>query len=160
MKRTMATDLALDFLDVLEVMVVFITQDFHDYTRQEQVRLLRETEWLFSCCVALEEDFPGPRTGPQALTLSICRLIDSMEECILKDYSSEQGHPRHIINEQQLHFLASNDFCLTDMAAMLNCSVRTIQRCLQEIGLSRSERYSSLSDVDIDHQIKDIHSRQ
>lgn len=70
-----------------------------------------------------------------------------------------QGRPRLDITDQQLQFLCGSDFSLKDMAFMLNCSVRTVQRRLQELGLGRRQRYSTLSDTVLDQQVISINDR-
>ena len=42
---------------------------------------------------------------------------------------------------------------------MLYCLVCTVQRRLQELGLEQIQRYSTLSDADLDRQVIDIHCR-
>ena len=104
--------------------------------------------------MALEEYMPGTGTDIQALTTSLCELLECMENSLLCGIRHPvQGRPRLDICNQQLHFLCSNDFNLKDMAHMLNCSVRTVQRRLQEYGCGRRQRYNTLSNADLDQQI-------
>ena len=153
-------DITSDFLDTLEVAVMQVKHQFSLASIETREALLYECDWLLEVCVALEEHMPGSDANIQAFTSSICELLTCMESSLLCEIRHPvQGRPRLDITDQQLHFLCNNDFSLRDMAHMLNCSTRTVQRYLQELGRGRRQRYSMLSDVDLDQQVMDIHGR-
>ncbi len=87
----------------------------------------------------------------------IQNLVAFMEELIDREHSAiGPGRPRINIVDQQLTFLLRNDFNLGDMAGLLNCSIRTIQRRLQENGFKRQQRYSTISEDDLDIDVSEI----
>ena len=153
-------DTISDFLDSLEYAIMHVKLDFPSAPTDVKETLLFECDWLLEACVALEEHMPGTGVDIQALTSSLCELLACMENSLLYEIRHPvQGRPRLDISDPQLQFLCSNDFSLKDMAHMLNCSVRTVQRRLQELGCERRQRYSTLSNADLDQQVMNIHSR-
>lgn len=153
-------DILSDFLDALEDVVMQVKQEFSSVSTEAKEVLLGKCDWLLECCVALEEYMPGRDIDVQAFTASICDLLESMEGSLLDEIQHPvQGRPRMDITDQQLQLFCGSDFSLKDMAHMLNCSVRTVQRRLQELGLGRRQRYRTLSDTDLDQQVICINDR-
>ena len=63
---------------------------------------------------------------------------------------SPPNRPKLSIPECQLSFLLSCHFCQSDIAAMFNCSTRTIHRRIVEYGLEEHLTYDCMSDGDLD----------
>ena len=153
-------------LDDFECTVREVRQNYYNCSTDRKAVLLSECEELLVCCVSLEELATNTqlRNEIQALTTCVCALVSSMENNFLQGVVrsctiSRPGRPLLNISEQQLIFLFRSDFSLSDMAHMLGCSVKTVQRRLQELGLGRRQRYSTLTDVALDERVQVIHSR-
>ena len=59
------------------------------------------------------------------------------------------------IEEDQLSFFVDNNFKVEDMALILGCSKRTVERRLGAYNLS-TRSYSTLTDAELDNHVKDI----
>jgi hypothetical protein len=68
----------------------------------------------------------------------------------------QQGRPKLDITCQQVAFFIQHGFTLVDTAKMFNCSVRTIERRLQEAGVTRRDFYSSISDEELVEVVTDL----
>ena len=126
---------------------------------------LGECEDMLSSCVVIEREIDTHINDPElesmfeAFVSSIQDLVASMENVVTRECCFiQRGRPRIDISDEQLLLLLRNDFNLADMAGILNCSIRTVQRRLQERGLDRRQRYSVIADVDIDNQVSAIQS--
>ena len=76
------------------------------------------------------------------LCLKECnRLLDSAYRCPV-EHTGNVGRPRLSVTIDQLEYFIDYDFSATDIAHMLNISVRTIQRRLQDFDLSIRASYS------------------
>lgn len=60
------------------------------------------------------------------------------------------------VKKNQLEYLIDNDFSVTDIANMLNISVRTVHSRFQKFELSIRASYSSISNSDLDAVLKEI----
>uniref|UniRef100_A0A3B1J120 Integrase catalytic domain-containing protein n=1 Tax=Astyanax mexicanus TaxID=7994 RepID=A0A3B1J120_ASTMX len=67
------------------------------------------------------------------------------------------GRPHYSITRDQLLFLKSCGFTVSQMADILNVSLNTVKRRLRHFGLSRS--YSEMSDSALDDTIRDLVAR-
>lgn len=66
------------------------------------------------------------------------------------------GRPRYSILRDQLEFLVDRRFSVIDIATLLGVSVRTIERCLFEFGLSVRSTYSCIDNGELDQMIHNI----
>lgn len=161
----MNESLVSHLLDDFECTVREVRQNYHYCSTDRKAVLLSECEELLVYCVSLEELATNNqlRNEIQALTTCVCALVSSMENIFLQEVIRSciisPGRPPLKISEQQLVFLFRSDFSLADMAHMLGCSIRTVQRRLQDLGLGRRQRYSTLTDVALDERVQAINSR-
>lgn len=65
------------------------------------------------------------------------------------------GHPAIVIEEDQLSFFVDNSFKVEDMAHMLGCSKRTVERGLSSCNLS-TRNYSVIADHDLDELVREM----
>lgn len=65
---------------------------------------------------------------------------------------TRRGRPRININEDQLRFLVESNFRVKDIAAIFSCSIRTIERRLQELNI-RQRDFTIISDDDLDELV-------
>ncbi|XP_055958592.1 uncharacterized protein LOC130013971 [Patella vulgata] len=66
------------------------------------------------------------------------------------------GRPSKLVPFEQLEFLVSNGFKLNDMANLFNISPRTMSRRLLEYGISLNEKYSHISNDELDEIVIDL----
>ncbi|CAM4273683.1 unnamed protein product [Leuciscus chuanchicus] len=70
--------------------------------------------------------------------------------------NGSRGPPSYIITQDQLSFLLSCGFTVTQIADILHTSVSTVKRRLRSFNLLQSASYSDISDVDLDAKIRDL----
>ena len=151
----------LEIMDEFEILVRQVAQHFATASIDEKHSLFLECENMLGDCVIIEQEFSGTESESNmvAIIRSVADLVTLMEHSLIRECSPlTPGRPQVICSEQQLQFLVANDFCLADMACILNCSIRTVQRHLQEHGLGRRQRYCQLTDSDVDQQVSTIQS--
>lgn len=71
-------------------------------------------------------------------------------------FTGVQGRSKFSIPKEQLQFLIGLRFNIPTIASILCVSLRTVERRLQEFGLSCREVYSTMSDEDLDAVINSI----
>ena len=71
-------------------------------------------------------------------------------------FSGRQCRPIYVIPKEQLEFLVERHFSTRDMAAMMNVSMRTIERRMAEFGLSIRSTYSDIHDEQLDSMILEL----
>ena len=69
------------------------------------------------------------------------------------------GRPRYDIPKDQLEFLLQSKFSVPQISLLLNVSVRTIRRRMEQYELSVRALYSTLSDQDLDNVVRSIQAR-
>ncbi|KAK7157551.1 hypothetical protein R3I93_008903 [Phoxinus phoxinus] len=70
--------------------------------------------------------------------------------------NGSRGAPSYAITQDQLSFLLSCGFTVTQIADILHTSVSTVKRRLRCFNLLQSASYSDISDVDLDEKIRDL----
>ena len=70
--------------------------------------------------------------------------------------TNHKGRPPIIVAEDQMRFYLPHHFKVKDLAIMLGCSKRTIERRMHQYDLSSRAKYSSISDVDLREAIESI----
>ena len=110
--------------------------DVNDVINGEVVNLLREArDHLFSLC-------------------DVCD--DSYE--VQKVTSGRRGRPKFNISREQLTFLLEKGFSLPSIARVLSVSLRTVERRLQQFGMSKKMFYTDIDDQRLDNTIRDLSS--
>ncbi|XP_031165359.1 uncharacterized protein LOC116057094 [Sander lucioperca] len=71
-------------------------------------------------------------------------------------WTGARGLPQYAITRGQLEFLMSCGFRPSQMAEILNVSLKTVKRHLRRFNLSRSTSYSDVTDVNLDAMIQDL----
>lgn len=87
----------------------------------------------------------------QSLTQMIEGIQCNYDDCI-RVRGVAVGRPSLLIEKEHLQFFVDNGFTVADMALMLNCGKRTIERRLQMYNLSTRD-YTRLSDVELDETV-------
>ncbi len=139
--------------EVLEELVCgieFVKNNHRDPTEE----LLEFCDLLLQLAVFIE------RLVPEEDGTTIIRDIQSISSLVRADYDQfvrtrSVGRPALQIHESQLKFLIANDFKVPDIAGLLGCSPRTVQRRMRELGI-KSYRYSDISDDQLDEIVSSM----
>ena len=70
--------------------------------------------------------------------------------------SLHKGRPRFKISKEQLDFFVESGFTVPNIAGLLNVSCSTVERRMREFSISVRNKYSSVSDEELDNIILDI----
>ena len=151
----------VEIIDEFLSLVDEVRQYFHSACLEVKLRYLQECEEMLGACVIVERELTCSTVISRTINLSMQTLVSSVQELLaLMETSLIQhvipGHPTVDVPEQQLLSLLTNDFNLADMGQILSCSTRTVQRRTQELALNRRQRYSGLSDSEIDDTVYTI----
>ena len=74
-----------------------------------------------------------------------------------QQHTGKRGRPAYVIKKDQLEFLLDLRFNLHDISQIIGVSVRTIERRMEQFGLTQSARqYSSLSETEVEDIIKQL----
>ena len=71
-------------------------------------------------------------------------------------YTGRPGRPRFDIPQQQVIMLVEHGFTGPQMAGIIGVSLSTVRRRMSQFGLSVSAQYTSISDDDLDHLVREI----
>lgn len=110
---------------------------------------------LFYCHLLM-----SPETTENMLTF-VGEIIGQIRQ-ILDDADTTRvaqdavGRPRFNVAQEQLECLLELRFTCPDIARLLGVSLRTIRRRMEEFGIAVLNRYSSMSDVELDEEITAI----
>ena len=113
-------------------------------------------DWIYNIVVRY--------VGSQILDERVVHCIQLAKECIQRNtensqivvaeriFSGQRGRPRF----EQLQFLIEKKFKVAEIAKLFGTSKRTVERKMQEFGLSPANSYSALSDDQLDAVIWNI----
>ena len=113
-------------------------------TNDECEVLRRNAETVVQSALAIEPYVPnGGSLVTHVRVVLDCfqALYESQEEEVVS-----RGRPRVLISEEQLQFYVEHGFKLCDIARLFGCSRRTVERRMQEYGITRECRYSTIPD--------------
>ena len=116
-------------------------------------------DWLYSVVVRHVDYIPSGETVlnlfHQAAALLVtnsnkvdCRHSVSSQAEIL--HSGQQGRPRYFISKEKLEFLLDMKFTSGEITSMLYVSESTIKRGMREYGTFVRQRYSDISEYELD----------
>ena len=71
-------------------------------------------------------------------------------------FSGQPGRPRYRITEEQIQFLIDRRFTVREIASLLGVGIRTVERRMNEFGLSIGRCYSTITDVELDSVVENI----
>uniref|UniRef100_A0A1X7SGX3 Uncharacterized protein n=1 Tax=Amphimedon queenslandica TaxID=400682 RepID=A0A1X7SGX3_AMPQE len=140
----------------------------------ESLRIRLEVVYRELACLDLLGDFDDNESQALQLIGEALALLESRMNCrhgtqelslynapVL--YDGTIGRPRYDlgydIHREQLEFLLSKKFSVTAVAALLNVSVRTVRRRMEDNGLYVRSLYSTLSNDELDSVVISIQSR-
>ena len=83
--------------------------------------------------------------------------VSTYETAILRN--GFVGRPRYYIPRSLLEFLLQKKFSVPKVASLLNVSVRTVRRRMEQYEIFVHNLYSSISDYDLDNLVRRIHQQ-
>nr|XP_055037085.1 uncharacterized protein LOC129424440 [Misgurnus anguillicaudatus] len=95
----------------------------------------------------------------------VSEFLDALEtlpqQDVLQAYSAplvrgSSGRPQLSITQEQLQFLLEYNFSTKQMAEILGVSKRTVKRRLRKFSISLRDRYTDMSDSDLDNQVREL----
>ena len=125
--------------------------------------LCRHTELLYRHLLTLPQTPDIILTTVAEAIAGIRRVLDDAdtsqfirESARNVDQSRMAGSRRFNIAQDQLEYLLDLRFTCSDIARLLGVSLRTIRRRMEEFGLLVRNRYSSMSDSELDEEVASI----
>ena len=92
----------------------------------------------------------------QELLQSVRHILRHLqEEAEAGRRENTMGRPALLIEEEQLSFFVDNGFKVEDMALMLGCSKRTVERRLSTYNLS-TRNYTAITDHELDERVQEL----
>ena len=137
-----------NLLAVMESAMEEIKQYIQSAWDEDLSDTVRKVEALCQCAVLVESVIPG---GDVLLNqLLALRDAVTMEDDTRKEHSSiSRGRPRMLITEDHLQFYLQHNFKVKDIATMVGCSKRTIERRMATYGLNTRTSYTQISDEEL-----------
>ena len=95
------------------------------------------------------------------------RVASSLDDSALEPYgyhipvafSGARGRPKIVISEGILNYFFSHGFTATSTSMLLQVSLSTIRRRMREYGMRVQDRYSDISDQELDRIVTSIQHR-
>ena len=122
---------------------------------------IERVEHLLALCSQImyvdEEIFP--LLSEAKLLVGHCnQLQETREMCFHseKTHDGNRGRPRYAITAQQLQYFIHFGFKAPEIASMLGVSESTLRRRLKDFNLSTSQRFTEISDEELDNVVKHI----
>ena len=112
-------------------------------------------EQLFECVTLVKECVPSTiGNNCEELIESVAAMMRYLEaELDGRVRISSFGRPAIVIEEEQLIFFVDNCFKVDDMALILGCSKRTVERRLSMYQLS-TRHFTAITDIELDELVK------
>ena len=154
---TMNEELCVTVLNELERGLEVVKLQFHEGPIEMKMAVIDGAERLLEVSVLLEQLLPDGDALTGEIQQLIAQLITVYEDEI-NSVPKCRGRPALAIDEEQLRFLLSYSFKVTDIAAMFGCSRRTIQRRMSDVGLCAS-CFSEINNSQLDEVVGEIAAR-
>ena len=109
-------------------------------------------------CATLLEFLPAAVPLCQELLFQLREMIRYMQDaCDEHIRRNALGRPAIVVQVDQLHFFVENGFKVKDIALLLRCSKRTVERRMHTYGLS-SRNYTVIGDAELDEIVGGVTS--
>ena len=141
-------------LDLTEQIVRFVVNEFVGATTDRQRELIDRCHEVLEYVVLVEALFPPVQDLVEDLRTLVGAMSTFVEENIRV---VSRGRPRIDINIEQLEYLVESGFRIKDIAAIFNCSTRTVERRMSEVHISPSS-YTAITDNELDNMVYEITS--
>ena len=89
----------------------------------------------------------------ELLRSNFCNAANCASAIVERVFTGERGRPRLEIQFEQLQFLVENNFKVSEIANLFATSKRTIERRMNDFGLSARDTYTTLTDQELDELI-------
>ena len=150
----MADSLSLwSVLDVIETVIAEIQQDDTQYGEESWEESLAKADRMVQLAMAIS---PYVSLGD-----SVLYSVISIRDFLVNEIESQnarrpRGRPSIPISESHIRFYLEYNFSIKQIADMFGCSRRTIERRMRQNGINPRERYSSISDDDLQEFVSSI----
>ena len=145
----------LELLSEMERSVIWVREIIRvgDMSDEEEEAIFRVIDQLMQCGLLIEGETIEGVVLMQQLRCMRSSLIKRAEEMELQRHinSRQRGRPTISISSQQVIFFLEHGCKISDVASLFGCSRRTVERRLQEVGLSVRRSYSQISDCNLFH---------
>ena len=156
MDSTAASSCIEELLSLMEEGLMDIQRQISSTHDDEIDIVLRKADVISQCAVKLESYIPEGNV----ILSTVISVRDAVQEekdtMVEAGLTNRKGRPPIIVAEDQMRFYLQHHFKIKDLAIMLGCSKRTIERRMHQYGLSSRAKYSSISDVDLREAIESI----
>ena len=109
-------------------------------------------------------------TALQTVVYNLNRIASSLDDQVLELYepygyhppvmfSGTRGRPKIVITEGMLRYFFSNGFSASNTSMLLQVSLSTLRRRMREYGILVRDRYSDISDEELDRIVTSIQHR-
>ena len=136
-------------LDVIERVIHSVMVEFVGTTTDRQQELIDLCQQVLEYAVLLEIVFPPCQELVEHLRTLTREMSSSIEQSLVV---ASRGRPRIEIGQEQLEYLVESRFRIKDIAALFNCSTRTVERRMRELHISLTS-YTAISDGELDNII-------
>ena len=151
----------------LGIIEASMNEDLSSADSYETVKARLEVVYRELACLDVLGDLGNNESQALQLIREALALLESTVESIGQSslyhsslvHDGAIGRPKYDIRPGQLEFLLTKKFTVTTVAALLNVSVRTVRRRMEQYGLYVHNLYSTLSDDQLDSVVTRIQSR-
>ena len=136
-------------LDAIETVILEIQQNADGQYSEES---LLKVDRMVQLAVAISPHL--------SLGYSLLNSLVSIRDCLMNEIESNarrsKGRPTIPINESHIRFYLDYNFTIKQISDLFGCSRRTIERRMRQAGINPNERYSSISDHDLQELVSSV----
>ena len=144
----------IESIDKLEEKIEIIRRMYPSSSIEAKEALIEGADRLFEACVQLELLVPNRRDFTHVIKV-VQQLIVQLTADYEKDVITSCVRPSLDICEDDVRFFVENGFKETEIAALIGCPTRMIQRKLGEFGIEFN-CFSEITNGDLDDLVKGI----
>ena len=128
---------------------------------EDEEAISRVIDQLIQCGLLIEGETTEGVVLMQQLRCVRSSLTKRAEDMELQRCINSRQRGRHTItiSSQQAIFFLEHGCKISDIASLFGCSRRTVERRLQEVGLSVRRSYSQISDYNLFHIVNGMTAR-
>lgn len=147
-------DFCICSLDIAEQVIQSVVNGFAGAYIDQQHDLIHQCHQVLEYAVLIEVFSTNFHDLVENLRLLIREMSSVVEESCAR---RSRGRPRIDIREEQLVYLVENRFRTKDLATIFDCSMRTVQRRMSEMGISLNS-FTPIGDIHLDCLVQEIMS--
>ncbi len=150
----------MDVCDVMESSVTLIAQMLNKDNNHDELEAMRRIlNEVLQCAILVENELEEGHMLLEQLRSLQSSLIDREEYIFLSQAISgtrERGRPPFPITSSQVLFFFQHGCKINDVASLFGCSRRTVERRLQDVGVSVRGSYSQISDGNLSDLVRQM----